>query len=165
MNLSSSHDLLELCSLFWSRFKGRKEGLVAENSCYYILKQLPDSSFEAHPVDSFYNFAPMIQYRTLNAEEAEEEFGRYIVKDWFKNKASFSVCLSVHHWLSVCLSLATVETLCNSNIYYIVLPLIFCLLIFLSSFVLYFSTCILQLVWKWFSVWNIFISWLVLWIF
>ncbi|PIK59779.1 hypothetical protein BSL78_03351, partial [Apostichopus japonicus] len=68
--------ILKLGGKQGKKFKGRKEGLVAENSCYYILKQLPDSSFEAHPVDSFYNFAPMIQYRTLNAEEAEEEFGR-----------------------------------------------------------------------------------------
>lgn len=68
--------ILKLGGKQGKKFRGRKEGLVAENSSYYVFKQLPDSTFEAYPVDSFYNFMPMIQYRTLNAEEAEEEFGR-----------------------------------------------------------------------------------------
>ncbi|XP_072172889.1 general transcription factor IIF subunit 1-like isoform X2 [Diadema setosum] len=58
------------------KFKGRKEGRVNENSSYFILVQLADGTFEAYPVDSWYNFTTMQTYRTLNAEEAEEEYGR-----------------------------------------------------------------------------------------
>ncbi|ELT96775.1 hypothetical protein CAPTEDRAFT_225119 [Capitella teleta] len=58
------------------RFKGTKEGTVADNARYYIFTQCSDGAFEASPVDSWYNFAPIIKYKYLNSEEAEEEFTR-----------------------------------------------------------------------------------------
>ncbi|XP_030852322.1 general transcription factor IIF subunit 1 [Strongylocentrotus purpuratus] len=58
------------------KYRGRKEGKINENSSYFILSQLADGTFEAYPVDSWYNFIAMQTYKTLNAEEAEEEFGR-----------------------------------------------------------------------------------------
>ncbi|XP_022087225.1 general transcription factor IIF subunit 1-like isoform X2 [Acanthaster planci] len=58
------------------KYKGKKEGLVSENSSYFIFKQQADGSFEAHPVDSWYSFTSVATHKTLNAEEAEEEFGR-----------------------------------------------------------------------------------------
>ncbi|XP_077993593.1 general transcription factor IIF subunit 1-like [Glandiceps talaboti] len=58
------------------RYKGKKEGGITENSSYFIFTKEPDGAFEAHPLDSWYNFTPIITYKTLNAEEAEEEFGR-----------------------------------------------------------------------------------------
>ncbi|XP_041475436.1 general transcription factor IIF subunit 1-like [Lytechinus variegatus] len=58
------------------KYRGRKEGRINENSSYFILSQLADGTFEAYPVDSWYNFTAMQTYKTLNAEEAEEEFGR-----------------------------------------------------------------------------------------
>ncbi len=58
------------------KFKGKKEGLISENSNYYIFKQQADGTFEATPVDSWYSFKSVAKHKTLTAEEAEEEFGR-----------------------------------------------------------------------------------------
>ena len=57
-----------------SRYKGVKEASISQNAAYYVFSQCADGSFEAHPVDSFYRFTPNINYRTLTADEAEEEF-------------------------------------------------------------------------------------------
>ncbi|XP_033637211.1 general transcription factor IIF subunit 1-like isoform X1 [Asterias rubens] len=58
------------------KFKGKKEGLISENSNYYIFKKQADGTFEASPVDSWYSFTSVAKHKTLTAEEAEEEFGR-----------------------------------------------------------------------------------------
>lgn len=47
---------------------------MVQNAAYYIFTQADDGSFEAYPVDSQYRFTPVINYRTLTADEAEEEF-------------------------------------------------------------------------------------------
>ena len=60
----------------FARYSGRKEAGINDNSSYYILTQCPDGAFEAVPVTSWYNFTPNINYRTLTADEAEEEFMR-----------------------------------------------------------------------------------------
>jgi transcription initiation factor TFIIF subunit alpha len=57
-----------------SRYKGVKEATMVQNAAYYIFTQADDGSFEAHPVDAQYRFTPVINYRTLTADEAEEEF-------------------------------------------------------------------------------------------
>lgn len=59
------------------RFKGQKKGGVTENASYYIFTQCADGAFEAFPVYAWYNFTPVAKHRTLTAEEAEEEWGRY----------------------------------------------------------------------------------------
>ncbi|XP_043913158.1 general transcription factor IIF subunit 1 [Protopterus annectens] len=59
------------------KFKGVKKGGVNENASYYIFTQCPDGAFEAFPVNNWYNFTPIAKHRTLTAEEAEEEWGRY----------------------------------------------------------------------------------------
>lgn len=59
------------------RFKGQKKGGVTENASYYIFTQCADGAFEAFPVHAWYNFTPVAKHRTLTAEEAEEEWGRY----------------------------------------------------------------------------------------
>ena len=51
-----------------------KEATMVQNAAYYIFTQADDGSFEAYPVDSQYRFTPVINYRTLTADEAEEEF-------------------------------------------------------------------------------------------
>ncbi|OWF40841.1 general transcription factor IIF subunit 1-like [Mizuhopecten yessoensis] len=58
------------------KFKGVREGTIAENTSYYIFTQCPDGAFEAFPIEEWYNFSPMVQYKYLNSEEAEEEFTR-----------------------------------------------------------------------------------------
>lgn len=60
------------------RFKGQKKGGVTENASYYIFTQCADGAFEAFPVHAWYNFTPVAKHRTLTAEEAEEEWGRYL---------------------------------------------------------------------------------------
>ena len=59
-----------------ARFTGRKEAGINENSSYYILTQCEDGTFQAVPVNNWYNFTADIKYQTLTADEAEEEFGR-----------------------------------------------------------------------------------------
>ncbi|VDH89963.1 general transcription factor IIF subunit 1-like [Mytilus galloprovincialis] len=58
------------------RYKGVREGTITENTSYYIFTQCSDGAFEAFPVEEWYNFSPMIRYKYLNSEEAEEEFSR-----------------------------------------------------------------------------------------
>lgn len=58
------------------KYKGVREGTIAENTSYYIFTQCPDGAFEAFPIEEWYNFSPMVQYKYLNSEEAEEEFNR-----------------------------------------------------------------------------------------
>ena len=67
-----------LIDIFSCRFKGKKEGLISENSNYYIFKKQADGTFEASPVDSWYSFTSVAKHKTLTAEEAEEEFGRWV---------------------------------------------------------------------------------------
>ena len=50
---------------------GKKEGGIGEGSMYFIFTQRPDFTFEAHPVEDWYNFKRKIQHRTLTDEEAE----------------------------------------------------------------------------------------------
>ncbi|XP_071952562.1 general transcription factor IIF subunit 1-like [Antedon mediterranea] len=58
------------------KYKGTKEGGINDNASHYIFTQMADGSFCASPVKSWYKFTPMVQYKFLNDEEAEEEFGR-----------------------------------------------------------------------------------------
>lgn len=58
------------------RYKGIREGGVTENTSYYVFTQANDGTFEAYPVEEWYNFTPIQRYKALSAEEAEEEFGR-----------------------------------------------------------------------------------------
>ncbi|XP_054722451.1 general transcription factor IIF subunit 1-like, partial [Uloborus diversus] len=58
------------------KYKGIREGGVTENASYYVFTQAADGTFEAYPVEEWYNFTPIQRYKALSAEEAEEEFGR-----------------------------------------------------------------------------------------
>ncbi|XP_062568567.1 general transcription factor IIF subunit 1-like [Saccostrea cucullata] len=58
------------------KMKGVKEGTITENTSYYIFTQCADGAFEAFPVEEWYTFSPIIKYKYLNSEEAEEEFNR-----------------------------------------------------------------------------------------
>lgn len=58
------------------KYKGVREGTITENTSYYIFTQCADGAFEAFPVEEWYNFSPMIRYKYLNSDEAEEEFTR-----------------------------------------------------------------------------------------
>merc|ERR1711874_793157 len=43
---------------------------------YYVFTHGQDGSFEAYPVHEWYNFTPILRYKTLDADEAEERFAR-----------------------------------------------------------------------------------------
>ncbi|KAK7790747.1 hypothetical protein R5R35_013099 [Gryllus longicercus] len=58
------------------KFKGTREGGVAENAAYYVFTHAPDGAIEAYPLQEWYNFQPTQRYKALSAEEAEQEFGR-----------------------------------------------------------------------------------------
>ena len=58
------------------RFKAIKEGGVGDNASYYIFYKPKDSSdtYEACPVEEWYNVSATQRYKTLTAEEAELKF-------------------------------------------------------------------------------------------
>jgi len=58
------------------KYRGVREGGVSENASYYIFTQAVDGAFEVFPVNHWYNFTPIQRYKSLTAEEAEEQFGR-----------------------------------------------------------------------------------------
>ena len=57
-----------------------REGTITENTSYYIFTQCADDAFEAFPIEEWYNFQPVIRYKYLNVDEAEEEFSRLVVE-------------------------------------------------------------------------------------
>ena len=65
--------------VFFCRFKGIREGGVAENASYYVFTHAADGGIEAFPLCEWYNFQPIQRYKALSAEEAEQEFGRYFL--------------------------------------------------------------------------------------
>ena len=67
---------MKQCCSISSRFEGKKEGTILENSSYYILTQCPDGVFEAVPLQAWYNFNPTIEYHTLSLDEVEKEFSK-----------------------------------------------------------------------------------------
>lgn len=58
------------------RFRGVRGGGVSDNASYYIFMQGSGNIIEAHPVPDWYNFMPFQRYKTLTAEEAEQEYGK-----------------------------------------------------------------------------------------
>ena len=56
------------------QFIGKKA--VSENSSYFVFVKCADGGFEAHPLEDWYSFIPYRTYKTLNEEEAEEEYKR-----------------------------------------------------------------------------------------
>ncbi|XP_078657291.1 general transcription factor IIF subunit 1-like isoform X1 [Branchiostoma floridae x Branchiostoma belcheri] len=76
--------LLKIGGRGGKRFVGRKEGGINEASSYFVFRQTGNKTFEACPVESWYNFTPQIKYRYLNEEEAEAEFEkRHKVLNYF----------------------------------------------------------------------------------
>ena len=66
---------------FMSRFKGTKEGGINDNASYYVFTQCANGVFEAFPVENWYNFTPVIKYKYLNSDEAEEEYSRSVYEN------------------------------------------------------------------------------------
>lgn len=58
------------------KFRGTREGGITEYASYYVFTHAPDGAIEAYPLREWYNFQPAQRYKTLSAEQAEEEFKR-----------------------------------------------------------------------------------------
>lgn len=58
------------------KYKGIREGGVSNNTTYYVFTHGKDGAFEAFPIVDWYNFTPMMRYKTLDADEAEEKFAQ-----------------------------------------------------------------------------------------
>merc|ERR1712142_1237133 len=56
--------------------QGIREGGVSANTTYYVFTHGKDGAFEAFPIHDWYNFTPMMRYKTLDADEAEEKFAQ-----------------------------------------------------------------------------------------
>lgn len=46
---------------------------VSDNASFYVFTHAPDGAIEAYPLNEWYNFQPIQRYKTLSAEEAEQE--------------------------------------------------------------------------------------------
>lgn len=57
-------------------FRGQREGGVSDNTTFYVFTHAADGSMEAYPIKEWYNFVPRVAYKTLDAEEAEEQFAK-----------------------------------------------------------------------------------------
>lgn len=65
--------------LFIIRFRGVREGGITDNSSYYLFTHGEDNIINAFKLEEWYNFQPVQRYKTLTVEEAEEEFGRFVL--------------------------------------------------------------------------------------
>ncbi|XP_034662152.1 general transcription factor IIF subunit 1 [Drosophila subobscura] len=68
--------ILKVGGKMGKKFKGIREGGVGENAAFYVFTHAPDGAIEAYPLNEWYNFQPIQRYKSLSAEEAEQEFGR-----------------------------------------------------------------------------------------
>ncbi|XP_022223015.1 general transcription factor IIF subunit 1 [Drosophila obscura] len=68
--------ILKVGGKMGKKFKGIREGGVGENAAFYVFTHAPDGAIEAYPLTEWYNFQPIQRYKSLSAEEAEQEFGR-----------------------------------------------------------------------------------------
>lgn len=61
--------------LMFFRYRGTREGGVQDNSAYYVFTTV-GGRVEAYPVAEWYTFVPIQRYKALDADEAEEAFGK-----------------------------------------------------------------------------------------
>ncbi|EDW34108.1 GL21747 [Drosophila persimilis] len=66
--------ILKVGGKMGKKFKGIREGGVGENAAFYVFTHAPDGAIEAYPLNEWYNFQPIQRYKSLSAEEAEQEF-------------------------------------------------------------------------------------------
>lgn len=61
-----------------SRFRGVREGGFGDGSSYWVFVKAVDGVFHAFPVTEWYNFVPVARYKTLDIDEAEEQFLKFV---------------------------------------------------------------------------------------
>lgn len=52
------------------------EGGVNDNASYFVFTHTAEGTFDVFPIKQWINFKPVQTYKSLSAEEAEEEFSR-----------------------------------------------------------------------------------------
>lgn len=55
------------------KFRSIREGGAGEHAVYWVFLKSGDE-FHAHKVDDWYQFLPAITHRTLDIDQAEEQF-------------------------------------------------------------------------------------------
>ena len=60
------------------RFKGAKCKDLLDNASYFAFIPDSDGTFTALPIDEWCDCKYVPKYKTLNIDEAEEEFSRYV---------------------------------------------------------------------------------------
>ncbi len=60
------------------RFKGIREGGAGEHADFWIFTKTGEGKFDALPIEEWYNFMPIARYKTLDIDEAEEQFLKYV---------------------------------------------------------------------------------------
>jgi hypothetical protein len=81
---------------------------VAENASYYVFTHAPDGAIEAFPLQEWYNFQPIQRYKSLTAEEAEEQFGRLVLLKLLLTSQPF--CFSINVIFSVVVHVGSIVT-------------------------------------------------------
>lgn len=61
------------------KYRGIREGGVTQNADFWVFVKAGEGVFDAYPVDEWYNFMPIARYKTLDADEAEEQFSKFVV--------------------------------------------------------------------------------------
>uniref|UniRef100_A0A183J694 Transcription initiation factor IIF subunit alpha n=1 Tax=Soboliphyme baturini TaxID=241478 RepID=A0A183J694_9BILA len=60
------------------KYRGLREGGISQNADYWIFIKNGDNVFDAYIIDEWYNFQPIARYKTLDIDEAEERFLKYV---------------------------------------------------------------------------------------
>jgi len=68
--------LLKIGGKTGRKYKGVREGGITDNTTYYVFTHGKDGVVQAYPLSQWYNFTPIIRYKTLDADEAEERFAQ-----------------------------------------------------------------------------------------
>lgn len=74
------------------KYRGIREGGVTQNADFWVFVKSGDGVFDALPVDEWYSFMPVARYKTLDAEEAEEQFSKLAVFLIYIFEGSWTVC-------------------------------------------------------------------------
>ncbi len=61
------------------RFRGMREGGAGEHADYWLFLKSGDGLFDAHKVDNWYQFLPIAAHKTLDVDEAEQQYLKFVV--------------------------------------------------------------------------------------
>lgn len=68
--------LLKVGGKTGKKYRGVREGGITANTTYYVFTHGNDGVVSAYPISEWYNFTPIMRYKTLDVDEAEEKFAQ-----------------------------------------------------------------------------------------